>query len=155
MQFKRCELCLNSVKALSLLILTLPMFLKSSQLLYYLSSYDVESGCVYKRALVDNEDDYFQDYHITAADDASSTAVPFLPSDCRPKQLPPTYYVMAVDSDIYRRMFDEVAESVNMPCKLFYCGHHEDVDYPSIGIAVTGVVTILSVMLLATIYVGA
>mmetsp|Transcript_5531 Transcript_5531/g.9420 ORF Transcript_5531/g.9420 Transcript_5531/m.9420 type:complete len:537 (+) Transcript_5531:96-1706(+) len=130
-----------------------------------LSDRDLESGCVYKRALVDNEDDYFQDYHITTGDDAAAIgSVPILPttSDCqcpctscenyngRRKQLPPSYYVMAVDSDIYRRMLDEVAESMNMPCKLFYCGHHADVDYPSIGIAWVGVIIILSIMLWAT-----
>lgn len=112
---------------------------------------------------MDNEDDYFQDYHITT--DEESPFLTATTSDCqchctncenchgRRKQLPPTYYVMAVDSDIYRRMFDEVAESINMPCKLFYCGHHADVDYPSIGIAVVGVVIIFLVMLFATIVV--
>jgi len=117
-----------------------------------LSDRDLESGCVYKRTLVDNEDDYFQDYHFTTTDDVS--AAPFFPSALdRQKQLPASYYVMAVDSDIYRRMFDEVAESINMPCKLFYCGHHEDVDYPSIGIAAMGVAAIFVVMLWATIVV--
>ena len=63
------------------------------------------------------------------------------------------YYVMAVDSDIYRRMFDEVSESMNMPCGLFYCGHHEDVDYPNIGIAVAGVAFVFLLMIWATIFV--
>ena len=71
----------------------------------------------------------------------------------RRKPLPPSYYVMAVDADIYQRMFDEVAESMNMPCKLFYCGHHEDVDYPSIGIAVAGVTVLFLVMLWITMMV--
>eukprot|EP00581_Thalassiosira_minuscula_P008424 CAMPEP_0183708740 /NCGR_PEP_ID=MMETSP0737-20130205/4954_1 /TAXON_ID=385413 /ORGANISM="Thalassiosira miniscula, Strain CCMP1093" /LENGTH=547 /DNA_ID=CAMNT_0025936663 /DNA_START=184 /DNA_END=1827 /DNA_ORIENTATION=+ len=122
-----------------------------------LSDRDLESGCVYKRALVDNEDDYFQDYHITIDPDVD--APPLLPTtsceNChgRRKPLPPSYYVMAVDSDIYRRMFDEVAESMNMPCKLFYCGHHEDVDYPSIGIAVVGVAILFVVMIWVTVFV--
>ena len=116
---------------------------------------------MYKRALVDNEDDYFQDYHITF--DEEHPLAPTSECQCkctncqnchiRRKQLPPSYYVMAVDSDIYRRMFDEVSESMSMPCGLFYCGHHEDVDYPNISIAVLGVVTIFVVMLWATIYV--
>jgi len=120
-----------------------------------LSDRDLESGRVYKRALVDNEDDYFQDYHITIDDTAESAFSPTSANcgNCNRKQLPPSYYVMAVDSDIYRRMFDEVSESINMPCGLFYCGHHEDVDYPSIGIAVIGVVFIFAVMLWATIFV--
>mmetsp|Transcript_6545 Transcript_6545/g.14795 ORF Transcript_6545/g.14795 Transcript_6545/m.14795 type:complete len:520 (-) Transcript_6545:237-1796(-) len=128
-----------------------------------LSDCDLESGCVYKRALVDNEDDYFQDYHTTINDTVESAFHPTSECKCtctncqrchsRRKQLPPSYYIMSVSSDIYRRMFDEVSESMNMPCGLFYCGHHEDVDYPNIGIAVVGVVIIFAVMLWATIYV--
>jgi len=124
-----------------------------------------ESGTVYKRALVDNEDDYFQDYHITVEDNGVDSVFPPISSECqctcancenchvRRKQLPPTYYVMAVDSDIYRRMFDEVSESLNMPCGLFYWGHHEDVDYPNIGIAVAGVAVVFLLMIWATIFV--
>jgi len=50
-------------------------------------------------------------------------------------------------------MFDEVSESLNMPCGLFYCGHHEDVDYPNIGIAVAGVAFVFLLMIWATIFV--
>jgi len=55
---------------------------------------------------------------------------------CLGKQdlLPPTNYIVAVSDDIYRRMFSEVADSQSMPCGLFYCGHYEDVDYPSVWI---------------------
>jgi hypothetical protein len=94
---------------------------------------------------VENEDDYFLDYHITIDDGFEHT--PF------PPQLPPSYYVMAVGSDIYRRMFDEVTESMNMPCGLFYFGHHADVQYPNIAIAIVGVTIVLFLMLWATIYV--
>ncbi|KAL9191432.1 hypothetical protein ACHAXT_001138 [Thalassiosira profunda] len=128
-----------------------------------LSDRDLESGCVYKRALVDNEGDYFQEYHLKPADDASDHVHTTTDCQCkcpncenchgRRKPLPPSYYVMAVDADIYRRMFDEVAESMNMPCKLFYCGHHEDVDYPSIGIAVAGVTVLFLVVLWITMMV--
>ena len=100
---------------------------------------------MYRRALVENEDDYFRDYHTTIDDGFEHT--PF------PPQLPPSYYVMAVGSDIYRRMFDEVAESTNMPCGLFYFGHHADVEYPNITIAIVGVMIVLLLMLWATIYV--
>jgi hypothetical protein len=100
--------------------------------------------------LVDNEDDYFQDYHITVGGDADTS----MNCEGPPKQLPPAYYVMAVDADIYQRMFDEVSESISMPCGLFYCGHHDDVDYPSIRIAMVGVMVTFSVMLVATICVG-
>jgi hypothetical protein len=106
-----------------------------------------EAGCVYRRALVENEDDYFRDYHITIDHGRYELAPSLLP------QLPPSYYVMAVDSDIYQRMFDEVSESMNMPCGLFYFGHHADVEYPSIAIAIVGVAVVFSLMLWATIYV--
>lgn len=96
--------------------------------------------------MVKNEDDYFQDYHHTI-DDGGFEATTF------PPQLPPSYYVMAVDSDIYQRMFNEVSESMNMPCGLFYFGHHADVEYPSIAIAVVGVTIVFSLMLWATFYV--
>ena len=102
---------------------------------------------------MENEDDYFQDYHITLGD-GQYMSMNCDPVQGPPKQLPPAYYVMAVDADIYQRMFDEVSESISMPCGLFYCGHHEDVDYPSIRIAMVGVMITLSVMLVATICVG-
>ncbi len=111
------------------------------------SCFHSEAGCVYRRALVENEDDYFRDYHITI-EHGGYQSVPSLPP-----QLPPSYYVMAVDSDIYQRMFDEVSESMNMPCGLFYFGHHADVEYPSIAIAIVGVAVVFSLMLWATIYV--
>ena len=37
-------------------------------------------------------------------------------------------------------MFSEVADAQNMPCGLFFCGHHEDVDYPSVWIPGTLVI---------------
>lgn len=110
---------------------------------------DLESGCVYKRALVENEDDYFQEYHITIDNSVAFDHHRRL----KPPPLPPMYYVMAVDSDIYQRMFDEVSESVNSPCGLFYFGHHKDVSYPSIAIAVVSLAIVFSLMLWATCYV--
>ncbi len=99
--------------------------------------------------MVEHEDDYFQGYHTNFSFDSQYTSM-----SCEQKQLPPAYYVMAVDADIYQRMFDEVSESMTMPCGLFYCGHHDDVDHPSIRIAMVGVTITFSVMLLATICVG-
>ena len=94
---------------------------------------------------MENEDEYFRDYHTTIDDGFESMSFP--------PQLPPLHYVMAISSDMYRRMFDEVAESMNMPCGLFYFGHHADVKYPSIAIAIVGVMIVLLLMLWATIYV--
>jgi len=114
---------------------------------------------VFKRQLVINECDYFQHFHTEEIDlpnvDSGCRCECDNCNDCysRRKPLPPTYYVMSIKSDIYRRMFDEVSESKSMPCGLFFCGHHEDVRYPSIMIAVTMVVLLLLVLLLATIFV--
>ena len=55
--------------------------------------------------MVDDEDEYFQEYHIV--DDVEEDL-------SNPKTLPPEYYVMAVDNDIYKRMLDEVIESKSM-----------------------------------------
>ena len=72
----------------------------------------------------------------------------------RTKQLPPTHYVMSVKSDIFRRMFDEVSASKSMPCGLFFCGHHEDVRYPSVTIAVVIVSILFVALFLATFFVS-
>lgn len=109
---------------------------------------DLESGCVYKRDLVENENDYFQEYHNITID----TGV-FEHRPIRPPLLPPMYYVMAVESDIYQRMLDEVSESRSSPCGLFYFGHHKDVSYPSIAIAAVSLTIVFSLMLWATFYV--
>jgi hypothetical protein len=60
--------------------------------------------------------------------------------------LPPANYVMAVGDDVYRRMFREVSEARSMPCGLFFCGHHEDVAHPSIGIATTLVMVLFGTL---------
>ena len=122
----------------------------------------IETGTVYKRVLVDDENDYYQDYHMTTLEDLPAVR----DSDCqctgenctrchtRTKQLPPTHYVMAVKPDIFRRMFDEVSASKSMPCGLFFCGHHEDVRHPSVGIAVIMVSVLFVALLLATIFIS-
>jgi len=127
-----------------------------------LSDRDLETGTVYKRVLVDDEDEYYQDYHMTPLEDLPAARA----SDCqctcenctrchtRTKQLPPTHYVMAVKSDIFRRMFDEVSASKSMPCGLFFCGHHEDVRHPSVTIAIVIVSILFVALLLATIFVS-
>jgi hypothetical protein len=113
---------------------------------------DLESGCVYKRDLVENENDYFQEYHnITIDTGVFEQHQQHRP--IRPPLLPPMYYVMAVDSDIYQRMLDEVSESRSSPCGLFYFGHHKDVSYPSIAIAAVSLAIVFSLMLWATFYV--
>ena len=118
-----------------------------------------EAGCVYKRKLVDNEDEYFLEFHTVEENLSSPTSLNIFPSACaclcncdrcnrcqeKQKRLPPDLYVMAVDSTLYRRMLDEIIASRAMPCGMFFCGHHEDVSHPDIKIAavVVGIVFIL------------
>jgi len=103
----------------------------------------LEAGSVYKRALVEDEDKFFIEFHEEEVhdDDLDPNNACHCTCDgcnrCHEKQkrLPPDLYVMAVDSTIYRRMLDEVIESRDMPCGTFFCGHHEDVRHPDITIA--------------------
>jgi hypothetical protein len=64
----------------------------------------------------------------------------------RPSVLPPNYFCLAVDDDLYSRVLDEICESQQMPCGLYFCGHHEDVARPSIFIAVTALTLLFVVM---------
>mmetsp|Transcript_11979 Transcript_11979/g.17011 ORF Transcript_11979/g.17011 Transcript_11979/m.17011 type:complete len:463 (+) Transcript_11979:284-1672(+) len=68
---------------------------------------------------------------------------------CNSKQgtVPPARYLLAVDSDLYKRVLEEISDSKTMPCKLFYCGHHEDIDHPSIMIATTMVLVTFGLMI--------
>lgn len=66
-------------------------------------------------------------------------------TSCQNKQkfaLGPNYYLLTVPDNLYRSVVDEICASRSMPCGLFFCGHHEDVSRPSIGIA-TAIVLIL------------
>ena len=114
-----------------------------------------ETGNVYGRKLLDNEDSIFIDFHTE-----DTTPTPDCPCQCtcdrchrcssKQKALPPALFVMAVDSTLYRRMMNEIIESKAMPCGLFFCGHHEDVRYPDIKIAVAIVSVVLVCLILAT-----
>ena len=76
---------------------------------------------------------------------------------CQGKQslLPPNYYAVAVQEDLYRRVLDEICASKSMPCGLFFCGHHEDVSRPSIWIATIVVVMLFTGMGWAAVAVSA
>eukprot|EP00578_Thalassiosira_sp_NH16_P024920 CAMPEP_0181101302 /NCGR_PEP_ID=MMETSP1071-20121207/13677_1 /TAXON_ID=35127 /ORGANISM="Thalassiosira sp., Strain NH16" /LENGTH=436 /DNA_ID=CAMNT_0023184135 /DNA_START=157 /DNA_END=1467 /DNA_ORIENTATION=- len=106
----------------------------------------LEAGSVYKRKLVDSEDDFFVEFH--TVDDSGD---PLDASHEKQKRLPPDLYVMAVDSTIYRRMLDEVIASRSMPCGTFFCGHHEDVRHPDITIAALIVSLVILLLLAATV----
>jgi hypothetical protein len=63
--------------------------------------------------------------------------------------LPPNHYVINVPDDIYCRLLDEIIASGQMPCGLYFCGHHEDVSTPSIWIAFCIVFLLLTLMTVA------
>jgi hypothetical protein len=106
----------------------------------------LEAGQVYKRKLVDSEDELFVEFY-TIDEDYN------LISYENQKRLPPDLYVMAVDNTIYKRILDEVIASRSMPCGIYYFGHHKDVSYPSIAIAAVSLAIVFSLMLWATFYV--
>lgn len=97
----------------------------------------------------------YEDYHLSAEDLSlgfEGTHACGCPcshcAGCRGKHelLPPSYYAIAVEDDLYRRVLDEICESRSMPCGLFFCGHHEDVSRPSILLAVLPIVSLLGTM---------
>ena len=107
----------------------------------------LEAGYVYKRKLVDNEDEVFVEFH------TSDETYP-VNSIENQKRLPPDLYVMAVDSTIYKRMLDEVIASRAMPCGSYYCGHHADVRHPDITIAALAVAVLFFLLLAGSIVYG-
>ena len=109
----------------------------------------LEIGHLYSDEPVDI-DDYYEAYHRISDELEQGLAPQWESLDAHPlsklrrsgsdgqltqddKQglLPPTNYVVAVSDDIYRRIFSEVSDAQTLPCGLFFCGHHEDVDTPS------------------------
>lgn len=103
----------------------------------------LEAGCVYKRNLIDNEDEVFVDYHtVEEGNPLEHSACVCTCANCqrcheKVKRLPPGLYVMAVDNTLYRRILDEIIDSKTMPCGTYFCGHHEDVRHPDVKIAGT------------------
>lgn len=107
----------------------------------------LEAGQVYKRKLVDSEDELFVEFY-TIDEDCN------LISYENQKRLPPDLYVMAVDNTIYKRILDEVIASRSMPCGIYYCGHHADVRHPDITIAVLIVSAVVILLLAGSIVFG-
>lgn len=107
----------------------------------------LEAGQVYKRKLVDSEDELFVEFHTI---DEDYNLIPYE----NQKRLPPDLYVMAVDNTIYRRILDEVIASRSMPCGIYYCGHHADVRHPDITIAVLIVSAVVILLLVGSIVFG-
>ena len=132
----------------------------------------LESGTVYKRITHLDEEERFLEYHIRSDEHFYSdntqewvdTYLDMLPGQrCTCKNcsrcihmedsLPPMSYILVVDCDLYQRVLGEISDSKQIPCGLFFCGHHEDVQRPSICIAV-GIVAIVLCVLFALTYVS-
>ncbi len=62
--------------------------------------------------------------------------------------LPSPCYMLAVDDTVYKSVMAEIANAHSMPCGLFFCGHHEDVAYPSVLIALFVVVVLMAYMMI-------
>jgi hypothetical protein len=121
------------------------------------------TGVLYMRHV---DEEQYEDYHILN----DEHSVPWeldgeLPCQCvcekcvgcteRNMQLAPSHYIMTVEDDLYRRIFDEISASRTIPCGLFYCGHHEDVSHPSIIIAGTIVLLVFVALAVAAVMTSA
>jgi hypothetical protein len=74
---------------------------------------------------------------------------------CRHKwenMLYPARYVHKVDESIYKRVLTEISDSRRYPCGLYFCGHHDDVDRPSVLIAVGILASFLGGLLLYSFF---
>lgn len=127
---------------------------------------DLEAGTLYKQK-DDDEIERYEDYHLLCTDPTAQDLRGFDLDDglactcdcmncnlCTSKRgaLPDVRYVLNVDPDLYKRVLSEIADSRSYPCGLYYCGHHEDVDTPSIWIAVFIVVIFFLGMAAVTIW---
>uniref|UniRef100_A0A7S2YAB4 Uncharacterized protein n=1 Tax=Entomoneis paludosa TaxID=265537 RepID=A0A7S2YAB4_9STRA len=101
---------------------------------------DMEKGILYMQEIPPAE---YEAYHL-AAEEANAWEHR-LDNDTR-KLLPQTFYAIRVEDDLYRRVLDEIADSHQMPCGLFFCGHHEDVSHPSVMIATVAVMILFAGM---------
>jgi hypothetical protein len=145
----------------------------------FMRSPDLEAGHLYLQGGDPDDDPFhhvaFEDYHRTTTDmaqgltphwesmekEAMVVGGGFCTCPCnncngctgkRQLQLLPTpQYVLAIEEDVYKRVLSEIAEAQTMPLGLFFCGHHEDVAYPSIVIAII-VVSILFVCMATIAY---
>jgi len=123
---------------------------------------DLEAGEIYKQK-DDDEIERYEDYHLLCTDPTAGFDLDddlACGCDCqncnqciaKREALPDVRYVLNVDPDLYKRVLSEIADSRSYPCGLYYCGHHEDVDTPSIWIAVGIVLIVFLVMAAMTIW---
>lgn len=122
------------------------------------------TGVLYMRHV---DEEQYEDYHVF---NDEQSQIPWeldgdLPCQCtclkcigcteRNQQLAPSEYIMTVQDDLYRRVLDEISASRSMPCGCFFCGHHDDVDSPSILIAATIVFLLIAIMGIGSFLTGA
>ena len=129
----------------------------------------LETGSVYKRVTHPDEGERFLAYHLQSQDsfctnswqdlmDPNLDDLPGCSCTCehcikcnhKAESLPSVHYILVVDCDLYQRVLGEISDSKQMPCGLFFCGHHEDVRKPSICIAVAIVATFFIVLFILT-----
>ena len=129
----------------------------------------LETGSVYKRVTHPDEGERFLAYHLQSQDsfctnswqdlmDPNLDDLPGCSCTCehcikcnhKAESLPSMHYILVVDCDLYQRVLGEISDSKQMPCGLFFCGHHEDVRKPSICIAVAIVATFFIVLFILT-----
>ena len=101
-------------------------------------------GPLYLYKIEPPTEECFEQYHRVAQDALCHDNV----CHCQSQDLlPDYYYALTVEDDLYQRVMDEICQSKKMPCGLFFCGHHEDVNRPSIAIAVGLVASLLCAMI--------
>jgi hypothetical protein len=120
---------------------------------------DLEPGHLYRVRADDEEDGYIQ-YTLQSEDIVD---FPLMDDDgcgcncnacvrCQHKMeqmLLSVNYELRVPENLYQKVLGEISDS-KQPCGLFFCGHHEDVDRPSISIAVVIVVIVFGALLAGT-----
>jgi len=113
---------------------------------------DLVPGELYKVKVAEDEEERFISYHMQSDENFSEY---FFNDEGDEKNtmenlLYPSTYVLQVNDDLYQRVLKEISDS-KLPCGLFFCGHHEDVDRPSISIAVVIVVIVFGALLAFTV----
>jgi hypothetical protein len=120
---------------------------------------DLEAGHLYRVRADDEEDGYIQ--YTLQSEEAGD--FPLMDDDgcgcecnacvrCQHKMeqmLLSVNYELRVPDNLYQRVLGEISDS-KQPCGIFFCGHHEDVDRPSILIAVVMVAIVFGALLAGT-----
>jgi len=123
---------------------------------------DLVAGELYKVKVGEDEEDRCVSYTMQSDENFSDLLLNDSGCDCEcvacakchnkiEQMLYPARYVLQVNDNLYQRVIGEISDS-KQPCGLFFCGHHEDVEKPSIFIAVGIVGAIFGMMLLLTFF---